>query len=213
MKALSIMYNKARSDHPPSSHPPVKRKFLPLPELQNQSASPGWLSREFWVLSRGFHDGSRNCFGRGSNTKTIASMNAQAKESEIHVQQAKNPRKSEDYWSSSTFDMDNNSTFQSQGSISSISTSTADPHGGSNNSTTHSEFVNHGLILWNQTRQRWIGNKKLETSVQQPRETKLNWNVTYESLLGTDKPFPRPVPLSEMVDFLVDTWDQEGLYD
>ncbi|KAI4387455.1 hypothetical protein MLD38_005284 [Melastoma candidum] len=154
-----------------------------------------------------------NCFGRGSKTEMIASMNAPAKESGIHSQQAKKPSKTEDYWSSSTFDMDNNSTFQSQGSISSISGSTVDPQGGANNSTTHSEFVNHGLILWNQTRQRWIGNKKLETSIQQPRETKISWNITYESLLVTDKPFPQPIPLSEMVDFLVDTWEQEGLYD
>ncbi|KAL3566135.1 hypothetical protein D5086_031550 [Populus alba] len=40
-----------------------------------------------------------------------------------------------------------------------------------------------------------------------------SWNATYESLLGSNKPFARPVPLAEMVDFLVDVWEQEGLYD
>ncbi|OWM71030.1 hypothetical protein CDL15_Pgr002670 [Punica granatum] len=40
-----------------------------------------------------------------------------------------------------------------------------------------------------------------------------NWNATYEGLLGTNKPFPQPIPLSEMVDFLVDVWKQEGFYD
>lgn len=72
----------------------------------------------------------------------IASLNAPAKESEIHSQKMKIPSKSEDYWSSSTFDMDNG-TFQSLGSISSISTSTVDPQRGANNSGAHSEFVNH----------------------------------------------------------------------
>lgn len=71
-----------------------------------------------------------------------------------------------------------------------------------------------------------------------------SWNATYESLLATNKAFPQPVPLpvsflwtrlfpqllllerdstlfwlftefkwQEMVDFLVDVWEQEGLYD
>ncbi|EMS50088.1 hypothetical protein TRIUR3_19400 [Triticum urartu] len=39
------------------------------------------------------------------------------------------------------------------------------------------------------------------------------WNAAYESLLGSNKPFPQPIPLHEMVDFLVDIWEQEGLYD
>lgn len=30
-----------------------------------------------------------------------------------------------------------------------------------------------GLILWNQTRQRWVGNKKSENQTKQPREPKL----------------------------------------
>uniref|UniRef100_A0A453EBK8 Gag1-like clamp domain-containing protein n=1 Tax=Aegilops tauschii subsp. strangulata TaxID=200361 RepID=A0A453EBK8_AEGTS len=40
-----------------------------------------------------------------------------------------------------------------------------------------------------------------------------SWNAAYESLLGSNKPFPQPIPLHEMVDFLVDIWEQEGLYD
>ncbi|CAI5476416.1 unnamed protein product [Closterium sp. Yama58-4] len=37
--------------------------------------------------------------------------------------------------------------------------------------------------------------------------------TTYEQLLSTNLPFPKPVPLPEMVEFLVGVWDQEGLYD
>ncbi|GMN45430.1 hypothetical protein TIFTF001_014608 [Ficus carica] len=115
----------------------------------------------------------------------------------------------EDFWSSSTFEMENPGLY-SQRSISNhafdprctSSTGTSDPH----------EFVNHGLLLWNHTRQQWLGNKvsQNKTPIREPR---ISWNATYESLLGTSKPFPRPIPLSEMVDFLVDIWEQEGLYD
>ncbi|THG22175.1 hypothetical protein TEA_025225 [Camellia sinensis var. sinensis] len=66
------------------------------------------------------------------------------------------------------------------------------------------------LLLWNQTRLQWIGNKKSENQAQQLREPKLSWNATYESLLGSNKPFRRPIPLPEMVDFLVDIWEQDG---
>ncbi|KAE8696121.1 hypothetical protein F3Y22_tig00110676pilonHSYRG00080 [Hibiscus syriacus] len=44
-------------------------------------------------------------------------------------------------------------------------------------------------------------------------ENYICWNATYESLLGSNKSFPQPIPLSEMIDFLVDVWEQEGLYD
>ncbi|KAH9715060.1 hypothetical protein KPL71_020892 [Citrus sinensis] len=121
---------------------------------------------------------------------------------------------SEDFWTTSTCDMDN-SAVQSQGSISSLGTNNLipDTNGGSGSASAPSEFVNHGFLLWNQTRQRWIGNKKAENRTHQVREPKLNWNATYESLLGSNKPFPQPIPLSEMVDFLVDIWEQEGMYD
>ncbi|XP_030526214.1 uncharacterized protein LOC115737928 isoform X1 [Rhodamnia argentea] len=155
--------------------------------------------------------GSRGCFGCCLKPKPTTAVDAPSKGSEIHDRKLKNPSKSENFWSTSTLDMDN-SAVQSQGSISSISTSnqTIDPQAG--NPGTPSEFVNHGLILWNQTRQRWIGNKRSENQTQQV-QPKLNWNATYDNLLGSDKPFPHPIPLSEMVDFLVDTWEQEGLYD
>ncbi|XP_054782935.1 uncharacterized protein LOC129290240 isoform X3 [Prosopis cineraria] len=121
---------------------------------------------------------------------------------------------SNDFWTTSTHDMDN-SAVQSQGSISSISVTNQapDPHGSSGKTSNSTEFVNHGLILWNQTRQQWVGNKKPQIQSQQLREPKLSWDATYESLLGSSKPFHRPIPLPEMVDFLVDIWEQEGLYD
>ncbi|XP_022153619.1 uncharacterized protein LOC111021080 isoform X2 [Momordica charantia] len=105
-----------------------------------------------------------------------------------------------------------NSANRSQGSNSSIS-KTNQIHGDSSEANVSTAFVNNGLLLWNQTRQHWVKNKKPCNRELFVREPKLNWNATYDSLLGSNKPFPQPVPLAEMVDFLVDVWEQEGLYD
>ncbi|GAU15096.1 hypothetical protein TSUD_08340 [Trifolium subterraneum] len=61
-------------------------------------------------------------------------------------------------------------------------------------------------------RQQWGGNKRSEnqTVVREPR---ISSDATYEDLLGNTKPFHQPIPLREMVYFLVDIWEQEGLYD
>ncbi|XP_026447866.1 uncharacterized protein LOC113348992 isoform X3 [Papaver somniferum] len=111
--------------------------------------------------------------------------------------------------------MDNGTALQSQRSISSINTSnqTFDPLSGTGSTSNPTEFVNHGFLLWKQVREQWLGNKKSDKPSAKGREPVLSWNATYEGLLGTNKPFARPVPLSEMVDFLVDVWEQEGLYD
>ncbi|KAF5466739.1 hypothetical protein F2P56_016641 [Juglans regia] len=154
------------------------------------------------------------CLGRYTKPTITTSLDTQSKGEQIQGQKVKKPSISEGFWTTSTWDMDN-SAVQSQGSLSSISTTNQilDLHGVAGNANTPSEFVNHGLLLWNQTRQRWVGSKRSENRVQQTREPKLSWNASYESLLGSNKPFPQPIPLVEMVDFLVDIWEQEGLYD
>ncbi|KAM2957952.1 hypothetical protein FF2_024870 [Malus domestica] len=194
--------------------------------------------------------GSSGCLACYSKNAPKTKVNEPPKRLLNEHRTEKKPSISEDFWTTSTWDMDN-SAVQSQGSISSISTNqTLDPHGGSGSNSTPSEFVNHGkwviyrllmtfqslsrfgslitcLLLWNQTRHRWVGNKKSESPSKKIREPKLSthclsmvkslcpcsWNASYESLLGSSKPFPQPIPLPEMVDFLVDIWEQEGLYD
>ncbi|KAG6769344.1 hypothetical protein POTOM_024975 [Populus tomentosa] len=79
--------------------------------------------------------------------------------------------------------------------------------------SSNSEFVNHGLLLWQLNRLQWIGSGTSGNQNQRRRESRLSWNATYEGLLGSRNPFPKPIPLSEMVNFLVDVWEQEGLYD
>ncbi|RWR73354.1 hypothetical protein CKAN_00162700 [Cinnamomum micranthum f. kanehirae] len=160
---------------------------------------------------------SRGCLGRCTKATPIIAVDEPSKGLKIQGRSVRKPSLSEDFWSTSTYEMEN-SGVHSQRSVSSISTSNqiSDAHGAGSTSNPP-EFVNHGkyicLLLWTQTRQQWIGNKRLENRVQQAKEPKLSWNATYESLLGTNKPFPQPVPLSEMVDFLVDIWEQEGMYD
>ncbi|KAL6996609.1 hypothetical protein U1Q18_006740 [Sarracenia purpurea var. burkii] len=153
------------------------------------------------------------CLGSDNKPKLVTSVDGPLKGPKTQVRRVSKPSISEDFWTTSTCEMDN-SALHSLGSISSISTSnlTIDPHGSTSGSIS-SEFVNHGLLLWNQTRQQWIGNKKHENRAHQLREPRLSWNATYDSLLGSNKPFPQHIPLSEMVDFLVDIWEQEGMYD
>ncbi|KAK6945108.1 protein of unknown function DUF4050, partial [Dillenia turbinata] len=153
----------------------------------------------------------KGCLGCCTKPTPIIAVDEPSKGLKIQGRSVKKASISEDFWSSSTYEMEN-SAIQSQRSVSSISTSNLplNQHGGS--TSNHPEFVNHGLHLWSQTRLQWIGNKKPEKQ-KEIHEPRLNWNASYESLLGTNKPFPHPIPLSEMVDFLVDVWEQEGLYD
>ncbi|KAL1301050.1 hypothetical protein HN51_045674 [Arachis hypogaea] len=126
-----------------------------------------------------------------------------------HDQAARKDSRSEDFWSSSTIDIEY--ALRSQRSASSIGIS-FDPQNSAALANDHPEFVNHGLILWNQMRRHWVGNLRQQRR-KQVGEPRLSWNATYENLLGTDKPFPQRIPLGEMVDFLTDIWELEGLYD
>ncbi|KAL4388758.1 hypothetical protein GQ457_09G008080 [Hibiscus cannabinus] len=158
--------------------------------------------------------GSSGCLGCYERPTFNPLVNESSKGLEVQGEAGEKASISEGFWSTSTCDMDN-SAVQSQGSISSIGTSnrTLDSHGSVAAANAPTEFLNHGLILWNQIRQRWVGNRKCENRKREVQEPKLNWNATYESLLGSNKPFPQPIPLSEMIDFLVDAWEQDGLYD
>ncbi|EXB88198.1 hypothetical protein L484_011627 [Morus notabilis] len=142
---------------------------------------------------------SRGCLGCFTKPSLIIAVDEPSKGLRIQGQPVKRSSFSEDLWSTSTIEMENGGLQSSQRSISSLTTSSHAPDPNS-------------LLLWNQTRQQWLGNKSSQNKMQ-IREPRISWNATYESLLGTLKPFPQPIPLSEMIDFLVDIWEQEGLYD
>lgn len=109
---------------------------------------------------------------------------------------------------------DKSAAVRSQGSILVLGASTQPlDNAGESSSNPSSEFVNHGLLVWNQTREQWAADKRKTSKRQRLREPKLSWDdQTYESLLGSNDPFAEPVPLPEMVYLLVDLWEQEGMY-
>ncbi|KAK9149637.1 hypothetical protein Scep_008394 [Stephania cephalantha] len=101
---------------------------------------------------------SRGCLGCCTKPAPIIAVDEPSKGLKIQGRTVKKPSISEDFWSTSTCDMDN-SAIQSQRSVSSISISNQvhDPHNGAGSTSSPPEF--------------------------------------------------------EMVDFLVDIWEQEGMYD
>ncbi|KAK3043727.1 hypothetical protein RJ639_001923 [Escallonia herrerae] len=203
---------------------------------------------------------SRGCLGCCIKPPHIIAVDEPSKGLTAQGQRVNKASLTEDFWSTSTCEMDN-SAVQSQRSVSSISASnqTVDPH--SSAGSNPPEFVNSGkfilgLLLWNQTRQQWIGNKGSQKRTQ-AREPRLRWlfftlcglcissfmirkisilrdgddsnedeyvlgilrfsdnrslvrlelfsglytviwNATYESLLGTSKPFPQRIPLPRL---------------
>ncbi|KAI3778337.1 hypothetical protein L2E82_07559 [Cichorium intybus] len=83
-----------------------------------------------------------------------------------------------------------------------------------NNGSNTSVFINHGLIAWNENRRKWIGDQSQRSRRElTPEDPVISWSTTYEDLLSNNDRFPEPIPLPEMVDFLVDIWLDEGLYD
>ncbi|KAJ7972344.1 Zinc finger protein [Quillaja saponaria] len=73
-------------------------------------------------------------------------------------------------------------------------------------------FVNHAETAWHQMRREWVGNQSLKLQ-RPPREPIMSLTTKYEDMLLSTEPFQQTIPLAEMVDFLVDIWHEEGLYD
>ncbi|KAL4372105.1 hypothetical protein AHAS_Ahas06G0232500 [Arachis hypogaea] len=113
--------------------------------------------------------------------------------------------RTEDIWSSSTFEMDN-SAAQSQRSISSIvmSNNPSDPQSSTGSEIGPAEFVNHGkfssvasfdsLLLWHQIRQQWVGNK-ISESQKEVREPRISFT--------SPSPIPSPTPWPEQFHALL----------
>ncbi|ESR64160.1 hypothetical protein CICLE_v10009673mg [Citrus x clementina] len=110
------------------------------------------------------------CFGCCTKSTPIIAVDEPTKGLRIQGRAVKKPSISDDFWSTSTCDLEN-SAVQSQRSISSISTSNQTLNHCSGTSS-NSDFVNHGLILWNQVRMQWIGSSKSENRTQQSWESK-----------------------------------------
>lgn len=153
------------------------------------------------------------CIRCDNNRKVTSSIGEPLNRRKSPPRTVRKSSTSDNFWKGSTIDMDK-SAAQSGGSYLTVSTANQTLEvSGSGNGNNPSEFVNHGLLRWNQSRQQWVGNKKSENHRTQLYEPRLSWSSTYESLLTSNKRFTKPIPLAEMVDFLVDIWEQEGMYD
>ncbi|XWS66828.1 hypothetical protein CRYUN_Cryun05aG0234500 [Craigia yunnanensis] len=90
------------------------------------------------------------------------------------------------------------------------------PSTGSNNAnkdqSTEEFFVNRAEITWHEIRRQWVGNQS-QKSKRMLWEPIMSWTTTYGDLLCSTELFQQPISLAEMVDFLVDIWHEEGLYD
>ena len=87
-----------------------------------------------------------------------------------------------------------------------------------------------GLPHWERQRSAWVSGERAATAsgaeegaeaeerprrnrtAAGPRPPVIDPDANYDDLLLTNEPFEVPVPLPEMVDFLVDTWIDDGLY-
>ncbi|KAB5551928.1 hypothetical protein DKX38_009239 [Salix brachista] len=152
------------------------------------------------------------CFGCFTKPTPVIAVDEPSKGLRIQGRVVTKPSVLDDFWSSSTCDLDN-STVQSQRSISSISLPNQNPGSSTGGMSSNGEFVNHGLLLWQLSRLQWIGCGTSGNQNQRRWGSRSSWNATYEGLLGSRNPFPKSIPLSEMVSFLVDAWEQEGLND
>ncbi|GLJ06544.1 hypothetical protein SUGI_0041610 [Cryptomeria japonica] len=118
-----------------------------------------------------------------------------------------------DWWSSSPEDMDNNVNNLHSVKIPSVgSTSQTEETQTLNGNDDNASFVNHALNMWNENRRQWVGNRP-QNPPQSNKEPVISWTTTYDDLLATNQPFAQPIPLPEMIDFLVDVWQEEGLYE
>ncbi|KAF8393216.1 hypothetical protein HHK36_021457 [Tetracentron sinense] len=103
------------------------------------------LADEMVAEEAGPSPSSRGCLGCCTKATPIIAVDEPSKGLKIQGQTVKKPSISEDFWSTSTCEMDN-SAVQSQRSVSSSSTSNQilDHHSGTGSQNNPSEFLNHG---------------------------------------------------------------------
>ncbi|KAK6927574.1 protein of unknown function DUF4050 [Dillenia turbinata] len=161
---------------------------------------------------------SSGCFGCFTKPNVVTAIDGPSKGLKFQGHVPNKPSVSDGFWSSSTYDMD----------LANTSNRTTNPTSTNADMTNHPEFVNQGLTLSDFE----INYEISAVSTPIPLDITYlqhlihflvssiiasvalcSWDATYESLLNTNRPFPRPIPLPEVVDLLVDKWEQEGLYD
>jgi len=74
------------------------------------------------------------------------------------------------------------------------------------NKDTDEEFAadKESSLKWEEFRKRWLEEGGPAKKIQRTKYT----GVTFE-MLNTTTPFPHPIPLSEVVECLVESWENE----
>nr|XP_007137022.1 hypothetical protein PHAVU_009G093300g [Phaseolus vulgaris]ESW09016.1 hypothetical protein PHAVU_009G093300g [Phaseolus vulgaris] len=93
---------------------------------------------------------------------------------------------SEDFWSSSALEIDQ-WAFQSQKSISSI-VMPSDPQSSSGIQIDSPEFVNDGLLIFNQVRRHWVGKRKPRNKKEVGEHIVRKW-LTFLLIFGSWKDY------------------------
>ena len=84
------------------------------------------------------------------------------------------------------------------------------------------EFRNEGLMRWEELRAEWLRPKNQSESKQQKaakdknkQQREINAEDIAERIFSQNGGWQlaEPVPLSDMVDILIDFWQDEGLYE
>eukprot|EP00775_Hariotina_reticulata_P008165 gene8165-8356_t len=76
-------------------------------------------------------------------------------------------------------------------------------------STVSDEFVNTGLLTWLDRRRQWT--RKPADFKRAPKKRSYSPAVTPEQVLSF-APFPKPVPLEDVIEALMEVWEQEDFY-
>lgn len=146
-------------------------------------------------LSASCMHGHSACFGSCSKSTDLLPADQTIKNPSLQRRGESHTEK--DFWTSSSNEMD---------------CVTKNSRSSETNQSANSIDVNHGLTLWIEQRKDWTA-KPSQPRPSRPQEPVISWSATYEDLLSTSRRFPKPIPLPEMVSFLVGVWEQEGLYD
>lgn len=151
------------------------------------------------------------CFGFCAKSMDDPSSNALG----MNGQSLRKTSVSDGFWSTTSTHELENIRLTTQGSMPSHTASNQSLvhcSGTGSTSSSNDEFVNQGYLKWHQNRLQWLGCEKPKKKRISWKPTP-NWDASYECAMETNKPFHCPVPLSELVDLLVDTWEEDGLYD
>ncbi|KAK4799904.1 hypothetical protein SAY86_025269 [Trapa natans] len=70
-------------------------------------------------------------------------------------------------------------------------------------------------IAWHEDRRKWLGDQpRTERKINEGKDPIISWSTGYDELqvrlMATNEPFSGPIPLQEMVKFLVDIWQDNA---